>query len=53
LGGISGITVTAGVDISQVGTPQPVAAPQKLGSYHNLELLFRGLGDQQAARHGR
>jgi hypothetical protein len=50
LGGISGVTVTADVDISQVGRPQPVAAPQKLGSYHNLKLLFRALGDQQAAR---
>ncbi len=53
LGGISGITVTAGVDITQVGTPQSVAAPEKLGQYHNLVLLFRGLADQQAAQHGR
>jgi hypothetical protein len=53
LGGIAGATVIAGVDISQVGRPQPIAAPQKLGRFHNLKVLFRALGDQQAARHGR
>lgn len=47
LGGISSGTVRAMLDVSEVGKPQRIAAPQTLRPYSEFELALDALGDSR------
>jgi hypothetical protein len=49
LGGISGGIVKGGLTVTEVGRPQKVSAPTKLGSYADFQLALDALGDAQEA----
>ncbi len=51
LGGVTGATLDAVVDVSEVGDPHEVSAPTQLGSYSALQLSLDALGE--AVRRGR
>lgn len=51
LGGVTGATLDAVIDVSEVGDPHEVSAPTQLGSYSALQLSLDALGE--AVRRGR
>lgn len=51
LGGVTGATLDAVINVSEVGDPHEVTAPKQLGSYSALQLSLDALGD--AVRNGR
>ncbi len=50
LGGISGGTVTAELDVSQVGSPEAIGPPHKLDSFATFDVLLDAIGDQVSGR---
>jgi len=50
VGGISSGTVVGALDVTEVGKPQEINAPQELGSFADFELAIDALGDAQDAR---
>ena len=50
VGGISSGTVVAGMDVTEVGKPQKISAPEELGSFADFQLALDALGDYQDAR---
>lgn len=51
LGGVTGATLEAVVNVSEVGEPHAVSAPKQLGSYSALQLSLDALGE--AVRRGK
>jgi len=45
LGGVTGGTLTATVNVTEVGTEHPISAPKQLGSYSALQLSLDALGE--------
>lgn len=45
LGGMTGATLDAVINISDVGSPQSISAPTQLGSYSDLQLSLNALGE--------
>jgi hypothetical protein len=52
LSGISGGMVIARLMVSEVGKPQTISAPAKVGSFANFKLALDALGDAQDAKGG-
>lgn len=45
LGGMTSATLSADINITEVGKPQKIAAPRQLGSYSDLQLSLDALGE--------
>ncbi len=52
LGGVTGATLDAVIDISEVGEPHDVSAPAQLGSYSALQLSLDALGEAARKQRG-
>jgi hypothetical protein len=50
LGGITGGTVTGGLHVTDVNTPQHIKVPTKLGKFADFQLALDALGDAQEAK---
>jgi hypothetical protein len=50
VGGISSGTVVGALDVTEVGKPQKISAPESLGSFADFQLALDALGDAQDAR---
>lgn len=50
LGGVSGGTIAGELNVSQVGKPQRIAAPETIGRFADFEVGLDALGDAQDAR---